>query len=213
MKIIHNGFIYEEVVNDGKYDIEKIKRSAEYNYQIVDGVNYRITRNTDIHQIEISKINNTEDNEFYPEQIQRYVEYIRNGGLIEPFPVEVSKHAYTLDSMLDFLDTNSEYEDEMYSEFKDPGVPGLKVYSLSSIIIDNDEGEPYYPYRRLNPKANTVQSCFPNGVDENEKAILPFLVKVFDFFEEHAEYTLINQNHRMAALKELGKRVVLIRKH
>jgi hypothetical protein len=116
--------------------------------------------------------------------------------------------------MLDFLDTNKEYEDEIYHEFRDTGVEGLRVYSLSNILVYNDEGEQFYAYRRLNPKANSLYNCFPypDGPNEDEKKILPFLERVFEFFNENAEYTLINQNHRLAALKELGVQTILIRK-
>lgn len=214
MKILHRGFIYEEVLSKNGYDIERIKRTPNYEYRIVNGITYRITKGSDLEEVAIGRVLPTEDNEFYPEQIAKYVEYIRNGGIIEPFPVEVSKLEYTLDDMLDFLDTNKEYEDEIYSEFKDTGIEGLRLYSLSYLLIDRDEGEKFYEYRRLNPKANSLYNCFPypDGPNDNEKKIIPFLSKVFEFFDENAEYTLINQNHRLAALKELGVQTILIRK-
>lgn len=214
MKILHRGFIYEEVRSKNGYDIERIKRTPNYEYRIVNGITYRITKGSDLEEVAIGRVLPTEDNEFYPEQIEKYVEYIRNGGIIEPFPVEVSKLEYTLDDMLNFLDTNKEYEDEIYSEFKDTGIEGLRPYSLSYLLIDRDEGEKFYEYRRLNPKANSLYNCFPypDGPNDNEKKIIPFLSKVFEFFDENAEYTLINQNHRLAALKELGIQTILIRK-
>lgn len=214
MKILHKGFIYEEVRNKDGYDIERIRRSPNYEYRNVNGITYRITKGSDLEEVGIGRVLPTEDNEFYPAQIERYVEYIRNGGIIEPFPVEVSKLEYNLDGMLDFLDTNKEYADDVYEEFSDTGVDGLRVYSLSNIIIYNDEGEKFYEYRRLNPKANSLYNCFPytDGPNEEEQKILPFLKRVFSFFDEHAEYTLINQNHRLAALKELGVQTILIRK-
>lgn len=215
MKIIYKNHIYEAVYKNGQYDVDRIKRSNDYEYRIVDGITYRITKNSEIEEVGINVILPTEDNEFYPDHVDRYVKYIEEGGLIEPFPVEVSKLAYTLDNMLDFLDSNKEYEDEIYPEFRDTGVPGLRVYSLSNILTDRDEGEEFYDYRRLNPKANSVYNCFPypDGPNEVEKKILPFLENVFAFFSENSEYTLINQNHRLEALKKLGKRVVLTRKN
>jgi hypothetical protein len=214
MKILHRGYVYEEVRSKSGYDIERIKRTPNYDYRIVNGITYRITKGSDLEEVGIGRVLPTEDNEFYPEQIERYVEYIRNGGIIEPFPVEVSKLEYNLDGMLDFLDSNKEYEDEIYPEFRDTGVAGLRVYSLSNILIYRDEGEQFYEYRRLNPKANSLHNCFPypDGPNETEQKILPFLTSVFEFFDEHAEYTLINQNHRLAALKELGIQTILIRK-
>lgn len=214
MKILHRGYVYEEVRTKNGYDIERINRTPNYEYRKVNGITYRITKGSELEEVSIDKVLPTEDNEFYPEQIQRYIEYIKNGGIIEPFPVEVSKLEYTLDDMLDFLDTNKEYEDEVYSEFKDPGVAGLRVYSLSNILIDRDEGEQFYEYRRLNPRANSLYNCFPypDAPNEEERKIIPFLTKVFEFFDENAEYTLINQNHRLAALKEIGVQTILIRK-
>ena len=212
MKLLHKGFIYEEVRSKNGYDIEKINRTPNYEYRKVNGVTYRITKGSELEEVGIDRVLPTEDNEFYPAQIAKYVEYIKNGGIIEPFPVEVNKLEYTLDNMLNFLDTNKEYEDEVYSEFKNTGIEGLFPYSLSNLLIDIDKGEPFYEYRRLNPKANSLYTCFPNNPNDAEKKLIPFLTKVFEFFDEHSEYTLINQNHRLAALKELGIQTILIRK-
>lgn len=215
MRIIYKNNIYEAVYKNNEYGVDRIKRSNDYGYRIVDGVTYRITKGSDISEVGINIIFPTEDNEFYPDHVDRYVKYIEEGGLIEPFPVEVSKLAYNLEDMLDFLDTNKEYEDEIYPEFRDTGVPGLSVYSLSNILTYTDEGEKFHSFIRLNPRANSLFNCFPypDGPNEDEKNIIPFLERVFEFFNENSEYTLINQNHRLEALKKLGKRTVLIRKY
>ena len=214
MKLLYKGHIYEATVKDSEYDIEQIKRSPNYEYRNLEGVTYRITRNTEIEQVPISRVALSEDNEFYPAQIEKYVEYIKNGGIIEPFPVEVSKLEYTLDDMLEFLDNNKEFEADIDEAFYGINVPGLVRYRYVDLLTDRDEDEKFFKYRRLNPKANSLFNCFPysNGPNEEEKTLIPFLTEVFKFFEDNAEYTLINQNHRFEALKKLGKKNVLIRK-
>src|ERR1035437_5675128 len=152
MKIIHNGFIYEEVVNDGEYDIEKIKRDANYDYRNLDGVLYRITRNTDVEEMPINRIALTDENEFYEAQIEKYVEYIRNGGIIEPFPVQVSQLEYNLSGMISFLDDNKEMDDDIDHDFydftNDPNL-GIQRYRFYEILTDKDEGEKFYKWCRL----------------------------------------------------------------
>lgn len=205
----------EEVINGSEYDIEKIKRDPNYDYKNYDGVMYRITRNTDVEPTSINRIAMTDDNEFYEAQIQKYVDYIKNGGIIEPFPVEVSKLENNLQDMLDFLDRNDEYDGEIDEAFHDVLSNkdlGIRRYRFLDILSDIDEGELFYKWRRLNPRAISLNYCFPKDITAEEKELIPFLTEVFKFFTDNEEYTLINQNHRFEALKRLGKTHVLIRK-
>lgn len=214
--ISYKGELYEEIVNNHNYNIEKIKRDPNYNYSTVDGVVYRITRGSVIDEISINRIEFTDENEFYEDQINRYVEYLKNGGIIEPFPVNVSKLEYNLDSMISFLDDNKEFDDdidEAFHNFTSNNELGIRRYSFYRILTDTDEGEKFYKWHRLNPKAISIRNCFPSDITSEEKQLIPFLEAVFKFFEDNEEYTLINQNHRLEALKRLGKTKVLIRKY
>ena len=112
--------------------------------------------------------------------------------------------------MLEALDSDKNIEDDGYSEFKETGIPGLSYFSLSNILIDNDEGEKFEAFNRLNGAARNISQCYPADLTDAEKSSLPFLEKVFAFFREHSEYTLLNQNHRLAALKEIGVAKVLV---
>lgn len=165
-----------------------------------------------VEELPIDAIQNTTENSFYPEHISKYVEYIKKGGILLPFPVQISKMAYSLENMLNELDSNKTIEDDAYDEFKDTGISGLEFFALSDIIIDNDEGEKFQAYGRLNTSARSINECYSQDITEAEKTSLPFLQKVFGFFNDpdHAEYTLINQNHRLEALKQLGIKHVLV---
>ena len=220
MKILHKGQIYEAISTilenkSDRYDVYRIKKDNDHKYQYLNGIQYRLGNEGKDEVIEIGEIEATPENTFYEDQIERYMEYIKNGGIIDSFPVSKSKLAYDLESMLDFLDENS---------FRKPLTPDIdnEIFRYCPILSKNqgnlfdiyfrtDEGEEFEQYSRINKNARELNEVFPpDNRTADEIALMQELELVFNFFNEHAEFTLTDMNHRFEAVKRLGANAVIV---
>lgn len=197
------------------YGINKLKRDNEHEYETLQGVTYRMSYTGKDTIIDIGKIEETLENTFYPNQIKKYIDYIREGGIIDTFPVSVSPLAYSLEEMLDFIDEN--YYDTPWSDTVDDEILTPSPFwndiapSCMNIYLYTDEDEEYFKYTRINRKARTLNEVFPlEDRTPDELALLEELKIVFKFFEENKEYTLTDMNHRFQAVKELGVTAVWV---
>lgn len=207
MKIIWKNFIYEA---RDDYEINKVKRTSDRNYQYLQGVLYQLGHHGNDFVVGVNEVEATPENMFYADQIKRYEEYIENGGVIDSFPVQVSSLANTLEKMTEWIDEHKydkEYERDI-DYFRYPS--GMASNDIVDLFIYNDEDEKFYKYHRLNRNARKLEESFPADITEEEKELLPLLEDIFDFFKEHQEYTLTDMNHRFQAVKNLGKTAVYV---
>lgn len=187
------------------YTINKIKRNSKGNFKRCDGILYKLGNNT--LQINIDKIHHTIENTFYHDQIERYVKYLENDGIIETFPVEEVDIASNLKDMIDWIDDTKNF-DETWDLLN--GYELYDKYYISGFynIIDKEQSP---EYSRINIYAKKIEEVFPyDDLSDDEDKLLEFLTIIFDYFVENKEYYLLDFNHRFCAVKELGKTEVLI---
>jgi len=73
--------------SDDEYPITIVKQDNHHDYTTVNGVRYELAGGDAKEEpAYISDIENTEGNEFYPDHIERYKEYIQNGGVLHYIP-------------------------------------------------------------------------------------------------------------------------------
>lgn len=113
----YNQFINEiaeyHTMNDGdEADITIVKRDNNHDYEYCDGVLYEISNSGEDVIVSIDQVEHTPENTFYNDQIERYVEYISDGGILETFPVNESPlgGAYNLEEMLEYLDERENFD-------------------------------------------------------------------------------------------------------
>lgn len=106
---------YGKVNPDDEYNIDVVTRDKYHRYDNCDGVTYELSINGDDRIVYIEEVENTPENLFYPEQIDRYVQYIEEGGILQSFPVISSKKATNLQDMMEYIDDSDEGFDIIYS--------------------------------------------------------------------------------------------------
>ena len=190
--------------------ITRIEQDNDHRYQYCDGVLYRLSGNDQ--ELSVSQVQPTSENEFYEDHIERYMDYIRDGGILDTFPVTTSCLAYDLEDMFEVLDdllSEDEYgieQDADFDIFKDDAFLSEHRYDFYEFFDEDDFPE----YAGLNPKARSLDECFSEPPSDAAKEFLVHLKKIFDFFDEQKEYTLNDFNHRFEAVKRLGHKSVLV---
>ena len=117
---------YLNLHGDDNYDIEEVKRDKNHDYEYCDGVLYELSGKDD-RIVYIEEVENTEGNTFYEDQIERYIEYIEDGGILQTFPVDSSKKADNLEDMLSYIDDEKDGFDIVYTLFKGNPWDNLKT--------------------------------------------------------------------------------------
>lgn len=107
---------YASYIEKDGHQLTKIIRDKKHDYQYVDGVLYELS-GKDEHIVDISDVYHTEENVFYQDQIQRYIDYIEDGGILQTFPVDVIEKCSNLKEMLEYLDDEKDGFDIVYSLF------------------------------------------------------------------------------------------------
>lgn len=126
---------YYKLHSDDEYDITQVKRDKNHDYRYCDGVLYELSGKDD-RIVDIENVENTPENTFYQDQIDRYVEYIEDGGIIQTFPVSSMSKVNNLEEMLEYIDNEKDGFDIVYSLFKGnpwdkpPKTPNEKMYDL-----------------------------------------------------------------------------------
>lgn len=127
---------YGKVNPDDEYDIDVVTRDKIHNYEYCDGVLYELSRNGDDRIVYIEDVENTPENMFYEEQIDRYVQYIENGGILQSFSVQSSKKANNLQDMLEYIDDEDDGFNIIYSICKtkpwdnSPNTPNDEMWKI-----------------------------------------------------------------------------------
>ena len=102
--------------DDGdEYDVVKVTPDDYHQYANCDGITYELSSNGGDEIVYVSEIEHTGENMFYGDQVERYIKYLENGGMLESFPVNVGNlgSAYSLEKMCEYL-SESENFDLMY---------------------------------------------------------------------------------------------------
>ena len=201
---------------DDDYDITKTIRDDGHNYQYCDGVLYELSGNDTI--VNIDEVEQTDENMFYQEQIERYIQYFNDGGITQTFPVQSSPlgGCRNLDEMLEFLAENDNFDTawdilgtlhkELFDEplweiTTDPDSYGFSDDADLTLIHNEKDLDKYYNEDIMNDDDRTS--------DYNENYYLGFIA-ILKYWEDAKEYTLTDSNHRFQALKEMGKSQVMI---
>ena len=107
---------YSSYIEKDGYQLTKVNRDKNHYYQYVNGVLYELS-GKDEHIVDISDVHYTEENMFYEDQIERYIDYIEEGGILQTFPVDVIEKCSNLEEMLTYLDDEKDGFDIVYSLF------------------------------------------------------------------------------------------------
>jgi hypothetical protein len=201
--------------DESGYNITIVKRDDLHDYKYCDGVLYELSLENNDEIVDIDKVSYTDENLFYDEQIQRYVNYIQNGGIIQTFPVSSHPigHCYNLKEILEYLDDSDNF-DLMYNLLKKHH--GVLYDNLSEIIYDENKFgleidflEQIENEEDLDKEYNDSYGENDENLFWNEELYLAF-GEVLKYWKENKEYYLTDFNHRFAALKQLGKKKVIV---
>jgi len=241
---------YLDLHGDG-YEITQVKRDAGHDYKFCDGVLYQLSGRKDI-VVDIVDVEHTDENVFYQDQIERYEEYISDGGIIETFPVSVIAKCDNLEEMLSYIDDEKDGFDIAWSLFKDKNDKIYNIYmkkgfcdisvspeeygfteehaptkknkrgwtelDLTQIKTISDLEEAYYDFSDEEPIREDYDNDDYNDefeewkekYDKYDKDILDGLIDIMRYFEDENTYSLLDFNHRFAALVNLGKKRVYV---
>ena len=143
---------YKNLHGDDAADITEVTPDKYHQYERCDGVLYELSNTGNNVIVYVSDVQHTEENTFYQDQIDRYVEYIEDGGILETFPVQEISKADNLDEMLSYIENEKDGFDIVNSLFKgnpwdkNPKPENKKMYDiymssggLSNIQCDPEE--------------------------------------------------------------------------
>lgn len=239
-----NEYIKEEAnyhqLNDGdEYDIVKVTRDNYHNYSYCDGIQYELGRKGNDKVVYVSEIEHTVENMFYSDQIDRYIQYLKEGGILESFPVIESNlnGVYTLGGMLEYVEENifDDNMDELYNKlnkkFIDDILGGSSIFDLTSgevvLGIDGHDLQDISDIKELDFLYNDKDyedSYLDEDYEEGDelrfnlygypiyytKEYYEGFKAILEYWEENKSYTLTDMNHRFSAVKELGKTMVYV---
>ena len=241
LKLYNEISSYLDLHGDG-YEITQVKRDSGHEYKYCDGVLYQLSGRDD-RIVDIDDVEHTDENVFYQDQIERYEEYIGDGGIIETFPVSVIAKCDNLEEMLSYIDDEKDGFDIAWSLFKDKNEKMFNIYmkkgfwdisvspeeygfteehaplDLTQIKTISDLEEAYYDFSDEEPirkdydnddDYNDEYEEWKEKYDKYDKDILDGLIDIMKYFEDENTYSLLDFNHRFAALKNLGKKRVYV---
>ena len=211
------------------YTITKIHKNTEDKYQYCDGIKYKLGNEAKTLTLSIDQVQNTVENTFYPDQIEKYKEYISEGGVIETFPVEEISIANNLEDMLEWLEDSDNFDtyydllnntilcpasksemdraiDKELGKTSEEATESKPLYSYD--LFDKEE---HPEYARINKRAYNLEEVFPaESRTPKEIELINVLKPVFEYFDEEKEYYLLDFNHRFEAVRALGKKSVMV---
>jgi hypothetical protein len=207
---------YHNLGGDDPYEITKTTRDSRHDYRYCDGILYELSgRDT---TVDINEIEETEGNLFYSDQVNRYIKYFEDGGICQTFPVSASPlgGCRNLEEMLDYLDEPDNFDlawDLLSKKHR-------KLFDINKFNITSDpESFGFNDSIDLDRIKNKEDLDFGYNSDimEDEDRLGDYdedlylgFVTILDFWKDAEEYTLIDFNHRLSALKEMGKKTVLV---
>lgn len=220
----YTGNIYEYAEyfqqDDDIHQLTRVLRDENHDYEYCDGVLYELSHNGEDIIVGIDEIEATPENTFYQDQIDRYVEYIQNGGILETFPVDVSPlgSAYNLYSMIEYL-FETENFDIMY-EILNKYDKEFDYLKLDEILWDSEEfdmedSDILKNVSNIDDLNKYYGEDYSDDYEEDEgykwhNYLYSAFKDILDYWKDNKEYTLTDMNHRFKALKELDKKYVYV---
>jgi len=101
---------YYSLHDDDEYQIIKTVRDDGHDYQYCDGILYELSGDDSI--VNIDEVEHTDENTFYEDQIERYIEYFEDGGITQTFPVSETPlgGCQNLEEMLEYLEESDNFD-------------------------------------------------------------------------------------------------------
>jgi len=230
-KLLRESLLNERVEyytqDDGdEYDITRVVPDDYHQYERLDGILYELSRSGKDKIAYVSEIEHTEENQFYSDQVDRYIKYLRDGGALETFPVNESKigGAYNLEEMIEYL-SESENFDLMYDlvNVKDSKAHFSLYDALDSLTYDSEsygiEDGLLSKIRNVNDLNEYYGKNYLEQFDEEEIEDYGYywepeyyegFKRILEHWEDNVEYTLTDMNHRFMAVKELGVKRIYV---
>lgn len=210
LKYFKESTSYLNLHGDDDYEITQVIQDNNHEYKYCDGVMYEISGETEM--VYIEQVETTPGNTFYEEQIERYIEYINNGGIIETFPVNVSNLCNNLECMFEYLDESDNF-DTTYSILKDTHEKLFNIFMKKGLYDINIDPEEYGfsgdVLSNIRTETDLAEYYASNNENYDEELYNSFIA-ILEWFEDEKEYTLTNLNHRFEALVRMGKKQVLV---
>lgn len=207
---------YHNLSGDDEYEITKTTRDNRHDYEYCDGILYELSGNDTT--VNINEIEETEGNLFYRDQVNRYIKYFEEGGICQTFPVSASPlgGCRNLEEMLDYLDEPDNFDlawDLLAKHHR-------KFFDMNKFDITSDpDSFGFNDSINLNQIKNIEDLDLGYNIEimEDEDRLGDYdeelyngFVAILDYWKDAEEYTLIDFNHRLSALKEMGKKQVLV---
>jgi len=230
-KLLREGLEKESVEyytqDDGdEYEITRVVPDDYHRYERIDGITYELSTNGGDKIVYVSEIEHTEENQFYDDQVKRYIKYLENGGMLESFPVNESPlgSAYNLEQMIEYL-TERENFDLMYDlvSIKDSKAHFSLYDVLDSLSYDSESygiaDGILSKIKNLNDLDKYYGKDYLSDFDEEdiedygyywEPEYYQGFKNILEYWDDNKEYTLTDMNHRFMAVKALGVKRVYV---
>jgi len=213
--------------DDGdEYQITRVVPDDYHEYKRLDGITYELSTGGGDKVAYVSEIEHTEENQFYDDQVKRYIKYLENGGIIETFPVNESSlgGAYTLEEMIEYL-TERDNFDLMYDlvNVKDSKAHFSLYDALDGLTYDSEsygvEDGVLSKIRNVSDLDKYYGKDYLKQFDEEEIEDYGYywepeyyqgFKNILEHWEDNKEYTLTDMNHRFMAVKALGVKRVIV---
>jgi len=206
-----------------EHQITKVTRDDAHTYRYCDGILYQESNYNEDIMVDIDLVSHTDENEFYSDQIERYVKYFKDGGIIETFPVSVSNlgDAYNLEEMIEYLD-NEDYD--LALTLFNPN--NWEKYTTNEKMIDSLDmsySPDEYGIDEFVLKCRSIKELdkmyaefdYDEKYEEDEdyywsSEFYDGFCTIFKYWDDEKVYNLLDFNHRFAALKQMGKKRVYV---
>tara|TARA_R110002126_G_scaffold1909_1_gene11343 strand:+ start:8470 stop:9189 length:720 start_codon:yes stop_codon:yes gene_type:complete len=230
-KLLREGLLNEVVEyyiqDDGdEYDITRVVPDDYHRYKRVDGITYELSTNGGDKIAYVSEIEHTEENQFYDEQVKRYIKYLENGGILESFPVNESSlgGAYNLEQMIEYLNEGDNF-DLMYDlvNVKDSKAHFSLYDALDSLSYDSESygitDDILSKIKNINDLDKYYGEDYLSDFDEEdiedygyywEPEYYQGFKNILEYWDDNKEHTLTDMNHRFMAVKALSVKMVYV---
>lgn len=230
-KLLREGLERESVEyytqDDGdEYEITRVVPDDYHRYERVDGITYELSTNGGDKIAYVNEIEHTEENQFYDDQVKRYIKYLEDGGMLESFPVNESPlgGAYNLEQMIEYLGERENF-DLMYDlvNVKDSKAHFSLYDALDSLSYDSESygiaDGILSKIKNLNDLDRYYGKDYLLNFDEEdiedygyywEPEYYQGFKNILEYWDDNKEYTLTDMNHRFMAVKALGVKRVYV---
>jgi len=216
LKKINEVSVYHNLNGYDKHEITILKRDNIHKYEYCDGILYELYSKDD-YIVSVDDIVHTDENLFYEDQIERYIQYFQSGGGTQSFPIVETnyKDCYNLEEMLYYLEDDIDLRVDIlainhsYLYDKDFGelIEECDEYGFESEVRKN--GKLYSPLDSIT-NIKELNSYYDIDEDISKKEVYNGFKAILEYWSENKQYNLTDLNHRFAALVRLGKKEVYI---